>query len=559
MTLRGPLRLAFVGMSLTFAACTPSSNAPATLGANSAPGSGGSASTGDDAGGSTSTTDAGSGSTTTRADASTPTTLPSPGAALLSDSYTLTSLTLSGFNLSPSFSPTVHDYVVQCEAGTNTTTITATATDGASVSLTQPQATSLAQPATITMAENDAVVVEATAEDGVPNDYWVRCLPHDFPQLTFTRYGSTTPGYYVLGNSTIETGEAGYAMVLDQNATPIWYRAVDPATTAGYVTVIAQDTIVYMSLEGGRFGTDPLGHFVIANLDTGVETSVATVGVPTDEHEFKSLANGDFMMLSYPQTSGIDLSSRGITDTTTIADCNIQEVAPDGSLVWSWLGSDHIDAVTESTELALATIGDTSVVDPFHCNSIDVTLDGDVLLSARQIDAVMLISRATGTIQWKLGGIPSNKDGATIIQMQNDPETSFYHQHDARLLPNGDISLYDDHTTQFDTQLPTTDVARGMEIAFNPSTGIATMVWQFQSTIASQATGSFRRYADGSNLIGWGFMSPTSPALAMTEVDDSGNRLLDLNFTLGDYLYRAEKISTSLLSLDVLRKTAGTQ
>ena len=82
-------------------------------------------------------------------------------------------------------------------------------------------------------------------------------------------------------------------------------------------------------------------------------------------------------------------------------------------------------------------------------------------------------------------------------------------------------------------------------------------MWQYQGTASSAFLGSFRRYADGTNLIGWGSYAGTAN-LAFTEVDDAGNDLLDMLFvTHGNWSYRAEKVPIGTFDIDVLRGTAG--
>lgn len=463
---------------------------------------------------------------------------------------------LSGFTLQPAFDPAIHDYVVRCAAGRNATDVSVSAAHDVTVAMTQPKKVSLAHPASLTLAENDAVVVQAITQ-GVEADYWVRCLPHDFPQISARRYVSTTPGYYLTGNTQPGKNEGSYAMVLDDNGTPVWYRDMPAGDTVGLVTAVGPDEIAYIAASPGRFVTDPTSHFQLVDLDTREEKSIATVGSPTDLHELLPLTSGDFMMLSFPATQGIDMRPRGITNTTTIADCSVQEIAPDGTLVWSWLGSDHFDVVTESTELATGTIGTTPVIDPFHCNSLDVFPNGDVLLSARQMDAVFRISRTTGKVLWKLGGMPTNKDGAQILQMHADAEGSFFHQHDARYVSDDELTLFDDHTTQADTQKPASGVARGMEIALDLGAGTGATVFQHQATASASATGSFRRAPDGSSVVGWGFLGGGPPTLAMTEVDKSGSVLFEISFPLGDYTYRVLKVPTASLNVDAMRAAAG--
>lgn len=148
-----------------------------------------------------------------------------------------------------------------------------------------------------------------------------------------------------------------------------------------------------------------------------------------------------------------------------------------------------------------------------------------------------------------MGGVGYNKDGAQLIESQGDPETSFNRQHDARLQPNGNISLFDDHS---DGTAP----ARGVECAINFSSGIATVAWQYQGSASSGALGSCRRYADGNTVIGWGTLVGGA-GLVFSEVDSLGHDVLDMSFASGDVSYRAVKVTDALADLNLLRETAG--
>jgi hypothetical protein len=129
-----------------------------------------------------------------------------------------------------------------------------------------------------------------------------------------------------------------------------------------------------------------------------------------------------------------------------------------------------------------------------------------------------------------------------------DPLTSFYRQHDARLLPNGQVSLFDDQTS-----MP--GPARGVVYSYDVATGTATFVWQYKGTASTTAMGSFRILTDGSRIVGWG--EGGEPTLAFTEVDVNGNDLLDFNFTDGDESYRALKVPLSQLDITLMRESAG--
>jgi hypothetical protein len=238
----------------------------------------------------------------------------------------------------------------------------------------------------------------------------------------------------------------------------------------------------------------------------------------------------------------------GFEEDEAIADCEIQEIDPAGQLVWSWFASDHVDPVTESLEPATDVINGQTEIDVYHCNSIDLAANGDLLVSMRHTNAVFYIDRGTGDVVWKLGGTPVNKDGAACIRLVDDPQVEFTLQHDARFQPNGDVSLFDDHGVGF-------GVARGVEYAIDHDAGTATVAWQFLGKNASAFEGSFRRYPDGESVIGWGGNAPDPRVV--TEVDSDGNDVFDVSFAPQAQPYRAVKVPLSQLDIGMMRVTAG--
>ncbi len=468
---------------------------------------------------------------------------------------TLLSLTVAPLELSPPFSPDIHDYTVRCAPGPNSLWVQMKAAPGSLATLQTPgeSPTRVAlDTVAVNVKEDEALVVHVTG-DTPTEPYWVRCLPHDFPDIRFTPHpatGQPTPGYYLLGNVQVAPQEDGFAMVLDGRGTPVWYYRVGPSG-AFDVSRRADGSISYIATLG-YFGADPSATFVLQSLAPWQSRSVQAVGAPTDEHELRVLPGGNALVLSYPLVSGVDLTGLGTYGAgETVAECAIQEIDPRGALVWEWHSFDHIDPVRESTGPESDTINGQNIVDVFHFNSLDVDARGNLLVSARDMDAVFYVDRATGKIVWKLGGAPYSKDGARLVRVVDDPETSFSRQHDARLQPNGDVSMFDDHTA-----LP--GVARGVQYRLDLGSGTARVVWQYRGPVSSEAMGSFRRAADGSSVIAWGLSSdPSRFAGAFTEVDDAGHDLLDVAFPYGDVTYRTVKVPLADFDLDVLRATAG--
>ncbi len=435
---------------------------------------------------------------------------------------------VSPLALTPSFSPTIHDYYVRCAAGSNA--ITLTVTDGSGPEISD-----------LVVVEDQAIVVQ--------DQYWIRCLPHDFPTITVTTRaeGNPTPGYYLINSACVPTCTATYAAVFDTNGTPVWYGR---GTSVVNVDSFATDTISYAPNATSPYGWSTDTVIATHALDTLTTTTVSAVGTPTDAHEHRLLPNGDHLLLSYPIEADVDLTGLSTFGADeNMADCKIEEVDPQGNLVWSWLASDHVDPVQESIEPGTNTVDLMTVVDPFHCNSIDVDATGNLLVSMRHTNALFYVDRATGTIQWKVGGTPFNKDGADYMTVTADPQGAFNMQHDARFLPNGDVTVFDDHGAPSGT-----GVARGVEYALDHTAETATFVWQSTGSGQSQYEGSFRRYADGHSVIGWGYV-PGDPRVA-TEVDANGNAVLDIALTNGPS-YRAVKVPLSQLDIGVLRNTTA--
>jgi hypothetical protein len=489
--------------------------------------------------------------------------------------------------LVPQFSPTVYDYYVRCAAGTNAVTVSMTAVPGATSRLTQPTSSDSAPQQTLSLnvKENQAIV--ATASLGTAtNEYWVRCLPHDMPELTWTPHpgaGTPSPGYYLTGNwFQPPTGTGGYALVLDSDGVPVWYERMP--SPLGVSTV---DTLVPGSLSYFPMDNLGLGPFVMQTLSPAKTSTLAPTGDENvlSNHELRLLPNGDYLVFYDPLKYGVDLTGLTIDGVafgpdSIIEDCDILEFTPAGTLVSTWRASDHFDTVKDSPFAGTtnpAPDGGT-VIDAFHCNSIDVDpASGNLLVSARQMDSIFYIERSTGVVLWKMGGTTYSKDNALYVAVANP----FFRQHDARLQPGwsetctgarGQISLFDDETFKnvparaalYDVVIGDQDggalvdggCADGGTLAAG-TTGVATLAWQYEGSAQVELAGSFRISPDGSHVIGWGWEIGGASALIFTEVDSNGNDLLDVGFADTESAYRVIKVPLTAFDLNVLRSTAG--
>jgi Arylsulfotransferase (ASST) len=473
--------------------------------------------------------------------------------------------------LVPPFSSKVFDYYVRCVGMTNAIEVSMTASACAESSLTEPtKSRSLPrQTVSANVTVNQAIVAQA-ADGTSSTQYWVRCLPPDFPAIHLDAHpeaGTPVPGYYLVGNFSAGGPLGGYAMVLNGNGVPVWYYR-NP--TGGVSNVDNQ-------VDGGisflQVGPGPI---TLVDIGPPLKTILSAPGdAPIDFHELRILANGDYLIISSPIRTGVDLTGldndAGGPDASVV-DCNILEFDPTTSIVnWSWSALAHFDPVKDSIHpIEGAGRTDAGVFatgwDVFHCNAIDVDpSNGNLLVSARQTDSVSYVDKKTGEVLWKMGGASNaSLDNATYVPVANP----FNGQHDPRLQPGwstcsgGQISLFDDETYGTGTS------ARGLVYDVKVSsedggcdagTPGATVAWIHTGTGGpSGAEGSHRVASDGSHLIGWGLRN----TLIFTELDSAGHDLLDLYSGVSGppapmESYRAIKVPTTALDLNSMRATAG--
>ena len=367
----------------------------------------------------------------------------SPYALVSVSGASLSDVTVAApFNLTPAFSPSTTDYAIRCHAGSNQMSFALTG-NGGSITVGTNQRVSVVTggvvEVSLNLVPNQAVVIYAPDPAGSGSgsgqtEYWLRCLPPDFPAIQVNQAGTQssgwTPGYYFTGNLSSSDG-AYYAMALDGNGIPVWYQQL-PAGGGGPVNVqlLPNDTIAWTTAASGPgIGAGTIGDPDTAfDLTTQSTSSLPAAVTPTDPHELTVLPNGDRMMISTPVES-LDLSSlgEGTVNATgaatpasaadnTISDCIVQEVNSSNQAVWSWDAAQHVglDEVTgysgPGASWLLNDLSGGPAADIFHCNSVAVDEDaasptyGDVLVSMRHLNAVFLIDRTTGNVIWKMGG-----------------------------------------------------------------------------------------------------------------------------------------------------------
>lgn len=277
----------------------------------------------------------------------------------------------------------------------------------------------------------------------VRHSYQVRCLPADFPKWRFQGLRPIEPGLFVVSFTAPSDGRP-WVIVFDHQGVPRWWYS--PDTRALWAQILENGEVVWARSFGDGYGLDPRMADEVRTVSGKLVRVVRAKGEIIDGHEYRELENGDVLVDTYAPGSKVDLRRFGGPKSASAVFAEIQELAPDGQVVWRWNSRGKIGlGETGRWWRNVLSNGKVSVrgvhtYDPVHINSIEPRGQDEVVISARHTDAIYGIRRSTGEIIWKLGGTET----ADSLRIVGDPAVKdFGGQHDARVDEAGNISVYD--------------------------------------------------------------------------------------------------------------------
>ena len=244
----------------------------------------------------------------------------------------------------------------------------------------------------------------------------------------------------------------------------------------------------------------------------------------TDLHEIQLTDHGTAYLGAYRR-----LRMRGVGIVTEYVVREI--VIGTGRVLFEWHSLDHVPLrATYRPQPRRGTW------DYFHGNSIEPPVQGDptVIVSSRNTSAVYGIDRRTGEVRWRLGG---KRDDFGVAR----GATRFCAQHDARRLPNGDVTLFDNGGRGNTEPGCPRHQARVMRFRLDRSRGTARLIASMPSerfggsgaALLPVGFGSAESLANGDTLVAWGTSG------WVTEVTSSG--AVPFTFHLPNATYRAAR------------------
>ncbi|MBT8386925.1 MAG: aryl-sulfate sulfotransferase, partial [Ignavibacteria bacterium] len=298
-------------------------------------------------------------------------------------------------------------------------------------------------------------------------------LSDDFPEITITYFDNPSPGFIFMAPYSYSLASYSYLLILDNNGVPVYYLRV-PRLTADF-KVQHNGSLTFYDHDSKKF-------IELDSSYAAIDSFACRNGYSTDDHEFLLFPDGHSFLMAYDwQPVRMDTIVQGGDSTAIVKGLIIQELDADKNVIFQWRSWDHFQ-ITDATEDIDLT---AHIIDYVHGNAIEVTRDGNLLISSRHLDEITKINRQTGEIIWRLGGLSARNNDFQFI---NDPVT-FSHQHDIRELSNGNLTLFDNgnlHNPQF---------SRSLEYEIDEVNMNVDLVWDYNYTppFYSPAMGSSQR------------------------------------------------------------------
>lgn len=349
---------------------------------------------------------------------------------------------------------------------------------------------------------------------GIPVSTSAQYIPPGSPSWDHRLY-TNTPGceYLFVGafRLVLPSPKQATNMIIDKNGDLVWYHQ------SGNYTL--------------NLNLDPSGVFIYSDrskwriLDSGFNLidSLTCVGKITDHHELQITPDGHYWMICREDRT-LDVSTintKSGTPGSTQAQVRmvvIQELDASKQLLQEWNGWDHFTIYDSDTNY----FTNPGLLDLTHSNSIDVQ-GRKVLLSHRHLNSITQVDWSSNTVDWQLSG--KNND----FDLGGDP--GYYGQHDARYLPGGKISLFDNGNNHH--------LARGLILRVNDTLMTCNILASYGNQVASESMGSMQVLDDNSVLINYGQLGANATVPPVVQYAPDSSTRMSLDFGTDYMTYRA--------------------
>src|SRR5215207_9904319 len=339
-------------------------------------------------------------------------------------------------------------------------------------------------------------------------------------EVTTEARDGIAPGYIFLAPEKGGAGKGG-SMIIDDSGQVVWFHPL----RGPYERAMNFETQTYQGRDVLTWGQTP-GEYVIFDASyREIARFTAANGYDGDHHEFL-ISPQDTALITIYNAVPQDLTSVGGSKDSLAIQGIVQELdIQSAEVLFEWRSIDHV--ALEETYVT-PSVDHYPGIDYFHLNSIDVDHDNNLLVSARETSAVYKIDRKSGEVIGRLGGKKSD------FEMGEGARFAF--QHDARRLPDGTISIFDNGSLIFENGTPkAVEESRAIVLELDERKMKASLAREYTHPDGqyADAAGNVQVLVNGDVFVGWG------RALAISEFSRDGELLFDARLPLGNRTYRA--------------------
>jgi hypothetical protein len=247
-------------------------------------------------------------------------------------------------------------------------------------------------------------------------------LPLDLPRYT-AEGTDPSPGYVVFGAGS-------YGLVIDNAGRVVWYHRFPQG--AG---------LNFQAQPNGRYAARPpaaagvVGNWIeIAPTGELTRTLGCSGGLQPRMHDMIALPDSGYWLLC-DEVRTVDLSAQGARRDARVSGTSVQHRSASGDMLFAWSPFDRF-----AIELDVLDAADrnAAVINWTHGNALDLDVDGNLVVSFRNLSEVTKIDTRTGAVIWRMGGVHNQ---FTFDDVAERPV--FTRQHGVRALGGGQLLLLD--------------------------------------------------------------------------------------------------------------------
>jgi len=331
-------------------------------------------------------------------------------------------------------------------------------------------------------------------------------LPSDLPHYSASGV-DPSPGYVVFAAGM-------YGLVIDNTGRVVWYHRFPNGPGLAFM---AQPNGRYVARPTTPDPTDVDPWAELDPLGNITRTLGCALGLQPRPHDLISERDGSYWLMC-DEVRTMDLTAAGGIAEARVTGTAVQHVSAAGTLLFHWSPFDHF-AITdgEPSDRTGANVNWT------HGNALDFDVDGNLIVSFRNLGEITKIDAVSGAVIWRMGG---RRNQFTFL---DSPFPAFSGQHSARVSSPNALVILDN--------LGSPGESRAERYTMDEAARTARLAHSYSSIpgVVTQIGGSVQDLSAGRTLVSFG------TAGRVEEYDAAGRVMWAIVGNAG-YVFRAQRI-----------------